>query len=434
MKPDVDHHYAKCSAGRRAKRGGDDGRYRPAAGQRDQRQGAADPRQRPGPDCDRRPVDRGHVADPAAGRSDAATPGFADHERNTRSRSSTSRAGAAASQGSTGATATLDSITLAPDAAAAVAALATPATTAPNSQLSPLETLAVSLAAQTAATQQTSLAPLFANLGVAAGLADLPPQVQQAVAQVLAQQTSLDQNLTGSDIKQAFQTSGLFLEASLASGWFVIGRHAGPQGGTDRAAPGADDIAGQRGAATPGTPATAPAVPQGATAATVPQGAADVTAQQVATPLGEDRGNVSSRARQRRPWCWRRPASPPFNFPCSRSPSLPDRKRLRSYRPRPRRSRRRHRPRPQPHCKPRPQRSRRKFSTSRSGKPDSRTRIDAGGCGGAGGRKQRRPQSVAGNASGRPACGGKSVEVRIRKQPDACADAGGDRCADACDR
>jgi Flagellar hook-length control protein FliK len=49
-------------------------------------------------------------------------------------------------------------------------------------------------------------------------LAGLPPQVQQAVAQVLAQRTSLDQNLTGSDIKQAFQTSGLFLEASLAAG------------------------------------------------------------------------------------------------------------------------------------------------------------------------------------------------------------------------
>jgi hypothetical protein len=36
--------------------------------------------------------------------------------------------------------------------------------------------------------------------------------------QVLAQQTSLDQNLTGGDIKNAFQKSGLFLEASLASG------------------------------------------------------------------------------------------------------------------------------------------------------------------------------------------------------------------------
>ena len=36
--------------------------------------------------------------------------------------------------------------------------------------------------------------------------------------QVLAQQTSLDPNLTGADIKTAFQKSGLFLEASLATG------------------------------------------------------------------------------------------------------------------------------------------------------------------------------------------------------------------------
>ncbi len=41
---------------------------------------------------------------------------------------------------------------------------------------------------------------------------------RQAIAQVLAQQTSLDQNLDGSDIKTAFQKSGIFLEASLASG------------------------------------------------------------------------------------------------------------------------------------------------------------------------------------------------------------------------
>ena len=47
---------------------------------------------------------------------------------------------------------------------------------------------------------------------------NLPPKLQQAMAQVLAQQTSLDQNLDGGDIKTAFQKSGLFLEASLASG------------------------------------------------------------------------------------------------------------------------------------------------------------------------------------------------------------------------
>jgi hypothetical protein len=105
--------------------------------------------------------------------------------------------------------------------AGAVANLAAPtgaaAVVAPN-QLTPPEALAVTAAAQVAATQQTGLAPLFADLGVAAGVSGLPAQVQQAMAQVLAQRTSLDPSLTGADIKQAFQSSGLFLEASLASG------------------------------------------------------------------------------------------------------------------------------------------------------------------------------------------------------------------------
>jgi len=131
------------------------------------------------------------------------------------------QAGASANQGPTGAVyaaATLDTVTLAPDVAAGIAAQTTSAVVAPKITLTPQEALAVSAAAQSAATQQTSLAMLFANLGVASGLDDLPQQVQQAVAQLLAQRTSLDQNLTGNDIKQAFQNSGLFLEASLASG------------------------------------------------------------------------------------------------------------------------------------------------------------------------------------------------------------------------
>jgi hypothetical protein len=125
--------------------------------------------------------------------------------------------GAAASQGAAGAgnaTAASDSVTLAPG----IAAPATSAVLIASNQLTPLESLAVTVAAQTAATQQISLAPLFANLAVAAGLSGLPPQLQQAVAQVLAQRTSLDPGLTGDDIKQAFQSSGLFLEASLATG------------------------------------------------------------------------------------------------------------------------------------------------------------------------------------------------------------------------
>ena len=84
--------------------------------------------------------------------------------------------------------------------------------------LTPLERLAVSAAAQAAVTEQDSLAPLFANLGAAVSSSNLPPKLQAAIAQVLAQQTSLDQNLGGGDIKTAFQKSGIFLEASLAAG------------------------------------------------------------------------------------------------------------------------------------------------------------------------------------------------------------------------
>jgi hypothetical protein len=180
--------------------------------------------------------------------------------------------GAGPSQGLASATATLDAVTLAPDAAG-IAALAAPGTTPTNSQLTVLETLAVSLAAQGAATQQTSLAPLFANLDVATGLAGLPPQVQQAVAQVLAQRTSLDQNLTGSDIKQAFQTSGLFLEATLASG-SALPSNAPPdlkaalivlrQALTT-------SLAGVTAAATPGAPAAASLTPQTTTPVAVQQ-------------------------------------------------------------------------------------------------------------------------------------------------------------------
>jgi hypothetical protein len=116
------------------------------------------------------------------------------------------------------AAATADSVTLAPSLAADLAAQTISGIVAPKIQLTPQEALAVSVAAQTAATQQTSLAPLFANLDVAAGLDGLPPPVQQAMAQLLTQRISLDQGLTGDAIRQAFQSSGLFLEASLASG------------------------------------------------------------------------------------------------------------------------------------------------------------------------------------------------------------------------
>ena len=123
-----------------------------------------------------------------------------------------------------------DSVTLAPDTIVEVAASppvsAASAINQPSTnQLTPLERVAVSAAAQGAATQQESLAPLFANLDAVAASDALPPKLQQAVMQVLARRARLDQNLSGNDLKNAFQKSGLFLEASLASG--VVSSPAG---------------------------------------------------------------------------------------------------------------------------------------------------------------------------------------------------------------
>src|SRR6185436_20395057 len=120
-------------------------------------------------------------------------------------------------QGGDAAGAAADAVTVSPDALAD-AAVNRPTIVAPKNALSPLERAAVSVAAQAAATEQESLAPLFANLGAAVSASNLPPKLQAAITQVLAQQTGLDQNLAGSDIKTAFQKSGIFLEASLASG------------------------------------------------------------------------------------------------------------------------------------------------------------------------------------------------------------------------
>jgi hypothetical protein len=115
-------------------------------------------------------------------------------------------------------TAVSDTVTLAPDALIETATNPAVSTAPLKNTLTPLEKLVVTAAVQTAATQQESLAPLFANLGVVAGSNGLPPKLQQAVMALLAQRTGLDQDLTGDEIKTAFQKSGLFLEASLASG------------------------------------------------------------------------------------------------------------------------------------------------------------------------------------------------------------------------
>jgi Flagellar hook-length control protein FliK len=109
-----------------------------------------------------------------------------------------------------------DAVTLSPDAL--VDAPTAPVSTAPRIVLTPAEKVAVTIAAQTAASGQGSQAPLFANLASVVNSPALPPKLLQAMQQVLAQQTDLDPNLSGADIKAAFQKSGLFLEASLAAG------------------------------------------------------------------------------------------------------------------------------------------------------------------------------------------------------------------------
>src|SRR2546430_3281543 len=113
--------------------------------------------------------------------------------------------------------ASFDAVTLAPNAPVAAAASPSLNAAASIDLLTPLERAAVAVASETAVTQQGSQAPLFANLGALAASSSLPPALQQAIVQVLTQRTSLDQNLDGGDIQSAFQKSGLFLEASLAS-------------------------------------------------------------------------------------------------------------------------------------------------------------------------------------------------------------------------
>src|SRR5580698_2593487 len=68
-----------------------------------------------------------------------------------------------------------------------------------------------------AATQQESLAPLLADLTVAANSPALPDAVRATAAQILASQAPLDPEMTAGQLRIAAQSSGVFLEASLAS-------------------------------------------------------------------------------------------------------------------------------------------------------------------------------------------------------------------------
>ncbi len=83
--------------------------------------------------------------------------------------------------------------------------------------LSPAETKSVAVAAQAAVTKQSGLSPLFANLTSAMTSGSLPLPVLVAAVQLLGLRQPSDRVLTGPDIKAALASSGLVLEATLAT-------------------------------------------------------------------------------------------------------------------------------------------------------------------------------------------------------------------------
>jgi hypothetical protein len=90
-------------------------------------------------------------------------------------------------------------------------------TSTPSSPVS-AEAVAVAAATQAAAPRQQSLSPLFANLPVVVASDAVPSAVQAGASQLLALRPELTERLSASDLRTAFDQSGLFLEASLASG------------------------------------------------------------------------------------------------------------------------------------------------------------------------------------------------------------------------
>jgi len=76
---------------------------------------------------------------------------------------------------------------------------------------------AVAAAAGRAATRQAGLAPLMADMAQAAAEPSVPQPVKVAIEQVLALRAQMDGQISGPEIRQALQRSGLFLEARLAA-------------------------------------------------------------------------------------------------------------------------------------------------------------------------------------------------------------------------
>jgi hypothetical protein len=90
----------------------------------------------------------------------------------------------------------------------------------PSPPVSPAAVNAAALAqaVRGAAVRQSGLAPLMADLAVALRSPSLPAAVTAAAAQVLAMRLPVADGLPAAALRQAFARSGLFLEASLASG------------------------------------------------------------------------------------------------------------------------------------------------------------------------------------------------------------------------
>ena len=77
-------------------------------------------------------------------------------------------------------------------------------------------------AVRVAATKQSSLSPLFADVEQIAsappGALAVPPAIRAAATQLAALRVPLDENLTASDVKQAFVRSGVLFEPRVAAG------------------------------------------------------------------------------------------------------------------------------------------------------------------------------------------------------------------------
>ena len=122
-------------------------------------------------------------------------------------------------------------------AAADAPDLALPAQAPPPSPVAVAQA-AVAVAVQSAAARQGGLAPLLADVGVAAVVPTLPEPVRQAAERLLALQPTLDETISADGLKQAVGRSGLFLEAHLAA---ALNGDA-PAAAGDTALPGANDI------------------------------------------------------------------------------------------------------------------------------------------------------------------------------------------------